>query len=61
MPNMVYHETKSPTSSAPVEMIAAVAANELGLPIFHLDVSQAFVRGSISWRGDVQASSSGMC
>ena len=39
-----YHETKSPTlTSAPVKMIAAIA-NEIGLPVFHLDVSQAFVQ-----------------
>ena len=41
-----YHETTSPTpASAPVKMIAAIA-NEKGLPVFHLDVSQAFVPGS---------------
>ena len=41
--NVDYHETTSPTpASAPVKIIA-VDANELGLPVFHLDVSQAFV------------------
>ena len=39
-----YHETTSPTpASAPLKMIAAIA-NEKGLPVFHLDVSQAFVQ-----------------
>ena len=39
-----YHETTSPTSaSAPVKMIAAIA-NEKGLPVFYLEVSQAFVQ-----------------
>ena len=33
-------------ASAPVKIIA-VAANELGLPFFHLDVSQAFVRAPL--------------
>ena len=38
------HETKSPTlASAPVKMIVAIA-NEIGLPVFLLDVSQAFVQ-----------------
>ena len=39
-----YNETTSPTpAAAPVKMIAAVA-NEKGLPVYHLDVSQAFVQ-----------------
>ena len=39
-----YHETTSPTpASAPVKLIAAIA-NEKGLPVFHLDVSRAFVQ-----------------
>ena len=39
-----YHETTSPTpASAAVKMIAAIA-NEKGLPVFHLDVCQAFVQ-----------------
>ena len=43
MSNVDYHETTSPTpASAPVKNIA-VDANELDLPVFHLDVSQAFV------------------
>ena len=38
-----YNETASPTPAAvPVKMIAAVA-NEKGLPVNHLYVSQAFV------------------
>ena len=42
-----YHETKSPTpASAPVKRIAAIA-NEKGLPVFHLDVSQAFVQAPL--------------
>ena len=42
-----YHETTSPTpASAPVKMIAAIA-NESGLPVFHLDVSQAFVQAPL--------------
>ena len=41
MTNVDYHETTSPTpASAPVKIIA-VAANKLGLPVLHLDVSQA--------------------
>ena len=37
-----YHEITSPTpASEPVKMIAAIA-REKGLPVFHLDVSQAF-------------------
>ena len=48
MPNVDYHETVSPTpASAPVKIIA-VAANELGLPVFHLDVSQAFMQASLT-------------
>ena len=44
---MDYHETTSPTPAlAPVKMIA-VAANALGLPVFHLDVSQAFVQAPL--------------
>ena len=42
-----YHETTSPTpASAPVKMIEAIA-NEEGLPVFHLDVSQAFVQAPL--------------
>ena len=42
-----YHETTSPTpASAPVKMIAAIA-NEKDLPVFHLDVSQAFVQAPL--------------
>ena len=42
-----YHETTSPTpASAPVKMTAAIA-NEKGLPVFHLDVSQAFVQAPL--------------
>ena len=47
MPNINYYETTSPTpASAPVK-ITAVAANELGLPVFHLHVSQAFVQAPL--------------
>ena len=39
-----HNETTTPTpAAAPVKMIAAVA-NEKGLPVYHLDVSQAFVQ-----------------
>ena len=42
-----YHETTSPTpASAPVKVIVAIA-NEKGLPVFHLDVSQAFVQAPL--------------
>ena len=42
-----YHETTPPTpASAPVKMIAAIA-NEKGLSVFHLDVSQAFVQAPL--------------
>ena len=42
-----YHGTTSPTpASTPVESIA-VATNDLGLPIFRLDVSQAFVQAPL--------------
>ena len=42
-----YNETTSPTSAAAsVKMIFAVA-NEKGLPVYHLDVSQAFVQASL--------------
>ena len=45
--NIDYHETTSPTpASAPVKMIAVIA-NEKGLPVFHLDLSQAFVQASL--------------
>ena len=41
-----YRETTSPTpASAPVKMIAIV--NEKGLPVFHLDVSRAFVQAPL--------------
>ena len=47
VPDVDYHETTSPTpASAPVEMIAAIT-NEKGLPVFHLDVSQAFVQATL--------------
>ena len=38
-----YHETTSPT---PIKMIAAIA-NEKSLPVFHFDVSQAFVQAPL--------------
>ena len=42
-----YHKTTSPTpASAPVKMKAAIA-NEKDLPVFHLDVSQAFVEAPL--------------
>ena len=42
-----YNEATSPTpAAAPVKMTAAVA-NEKSLPVYHLDVSQAFVQGSL--------------
>ena len=42
-----YHETTFPTpASAPVKMIVVIA-NEKGLPVFHLDVSQAFVQAPL--------------
>ena len=42
-----YNETNSPTpAAAPVKMIAVVA-NEMGLPVYHLDVSQAFVQAPL--------------
>ena len=42
-----YNETTSPTpAAAPVKMIAAVA-NEKVLPVYHLDVSQAFVQAPL--------------
>ena len=42
-----YHETTSPTpASAPVKTIPVIA-NELGLPVFHLDVSQAFIQAPL--------------
>ena len=42
-----YNETTSPTpAAAPVKMIAAVA-NEKGWPVYHLDVSQAFVQAPL--------------
>ena len=45
--NSDFYETTSPTpASAPVKMIAVIA-NEKGLPVFHLDVSQAFVQVSL--------------
>ena len=43
-----YHESTSPTpTSAPVKIIAAAITNEKDLPIFHLDVSQAFVQAPL--------------
>ena len=45
--NIDYHETTSPTPAyAPVKMIAVIA-NEKGLPVFHLDVLQAFVQAPL--------------
>ena len=42
-----YNETTSPTpAAAPVKMIAAVA-NEKGMPVYHLDVSRAFVQATL--------------
>ena len=42
-----YHELPYRTpASAPVKMIAAIA-NGKGLPVFHLDVSQAFVQAPL--------------
>jgi len=42
-----FNETASPTSaSAAIKMIASIA-NEIGLPIYHLDVSQVFVQASV--------------
>ena len=42
-----YHETTSPIpASAPVK-IRAIAANENGLPAFHLDVFQAIVQAPL--------------
>ena len=60
MPNVDYHETTSPTpASAPVK-IRAIAANELGLPVFHLDMSQAFVQAPLEEEIYTHASSSGV-
>ena len=42
-----YHETTSPTPASVPVKLTAVAANELGLPVFHLDVSQAFVQAPL--------------
>ena len=47
MPNVDYHETASPTPASALVKIIAAAANELGLPVFHLDVSQAFVQAPL--------------
>ena len=42
-----YNETTSPTpAAAPVKMIAAVA-NQRGLAVYHLAVSQAFVQAPL--------------
>ena len=42
-----FNENNSPTlAAAPVKMIAAVT-KEKGLPVYHLDVSQAFVRAPL--------------
>ena len=50
MLNVDYHETTPPTpASAPVKIVA-VAGNELGLPVFHLNVSQAFVQAPLQER-----------
>ncbi|CAM9559144.1 unnamed protein product [Ascophyllum nodosum] len=43
-----YYETTSPTpASASVKIIAAMIANEKYLPVFHLDMSQAFVQAHL--------------
>ena len=44
MPNVDYHETTSPKPASNPVKIIAVAGNELDLPVFHFDVSQAFVQ-----------------
>ena len=42
-----FKETTAPTLvAAPVKMLAAVAIEE-GLPVYHLDVSQAFVQAPL--------------
>ena len=47
MPNVDYHETTSPTPASTPVKIRAVAGNELDLPVFHLNVSQAFVQAPL--------------
>ena len=61
IPNVDYHKTTSPIpASAPVKVIA-IAANDFGLPVFHLDVSQAFVQAPLEEEIYTQhASSSGV-
>ena len=60
MPNVDYHETTSPTPAlAPVEIVA-VAGNELDLPVFLLNVSQAFVQAPLQEEIYTHASSSGV-
>ena len=50
MPNVDYREETPPTpASTPVKIIA-VAGNELDLPVFHLNVSQAFVQAPLQER-----------
>ena len=46
-------------ASAPVK-IRAIAENELGLSVFHLDVSRAFVQAPLEEEIYTHASSSGM-
>ena len=44
VPDVNYHETTSPTpASAPVKTTAVIAKG-LGLPVFHLNISQACVQ-----------------
>ena len=60
IPNVDYHKTTfSIPASAPVKIIT-IAANDLGLPVFHLDVSQAFVQASLEEEIYTHASSSGV-
>ena len=47
VPNVDNHETTSPTPASASVKIRGVATNELGLPVFHLDVSQAFVQAPL--------------
>ena len=47
MPNVDYHETTSSAPASALVNIITFAANKLGLPVFHLDVSQAFVQAPL--------------
>lgn len=40
--NVDYHDTTYPSPPSALHKIIAVAANELALPVFHLDVSRTF-------------------